>query len=107
MKKEVMSTERLMASLAIPDLTDSHIGLHAINIVVKKVQEGLKKVYSGIPIEEIRTNPEVTIKENFDNLLFPIDNAGRSSRYTRYVTPNTVLRTHWQVPHILDTDSQI
>lgn len=94
MQKEIMSPERLKASLAIPDLTDPRNGIHAINIVVNRVQEGLKKVYSGIPVEEIRINHEVTLKENFDNLLFPIDNAGRSSRYTRYVTPDTVLRTH-------------
>lgn len=94
MQKEIMSPERLKASLAIPDLTDSRNGIHAINIVVNMVQEGLKKAYSGIPVEEIRINPEVTTKENFDDLLFPIDNVGRSSRYTRYSTINTVLRTH-------------
>ena len=94
MKKEIMSPERLAASLAVLDLTDPQNGIHAINIVVNKVREGLKKTYPGIPVEEVRVSPEITIKENFDDLLFPIDNAGRSSRYTRYVNDNTVLRTH-------------
>jgi len=94
MKKEIMSPERLRASLAIPDLTDQRNGIHAINIVVNNVKQALEKSYVGVIIEEVRSNPEVSVKENFDDLLFPADNAGRSSRYTRYVTEGTILRTH-------------
>jgi phenylalanyl-tRNA synthetase alpha chain len=94
MKREIMSPEKLAASLAIPDLTDPRNGIHAINIVVKKIRRELKKTYSEIPVEEVRINPKVSVKENFDDLLFPADNAGRSSRYTRYVNPDVVLRTH-------------
>lgn len=91
---EIMSPERLTASLAIPDLTDSKNGIHAINLVVEKVKKALEIAYPKTVIEEIRANPVVSVKENFDNLLFPADNAGRSSRYTRYVSSDTVLRTH-------------
>lgn len=94
MKKEVMSLERLKASLAVSDLTDSNNGIHAINILVSNVKLALEKSYAGAVVEEVRSNPEVSLQENFDNLLFPLDNAGRSSRYTRYVTKDTVLRTH-------------
>lgn len=94
MKKETMSPERLKASLAVPDLTDPRNGIHAINIVTSNVKRALEKTYSGVVVEEVRSNPEVSSKENFDDLLFPSDNAGRSSRYTRYVTEDTVLRTH-------------
>ena len=94
MKKEIMSPERLAASLAILDLTDPKNGIHAINIVASNVVRALEKTYRGVIVEEVRSVPEVSVKENFDDLLFPTDNAGRSSRYTRYVTEDTVLRTH-------------
>ncbi len=94
MKKEIMSPERLAASLAIRDLTDPKNGIHAINIMVTEVKEGLKRAYPEVLIEEIRTSPEVSVRENFDDLLFPADNVGRSSRYTRHVSHDTVLRTH-------------
>ena len=89
-----MSPERLKASLAVPDLTDPKNGIHAINIVAGNVKQALEKSYAGAIVEEVRSNPEVSSRENFDDLLFPSDNAGRSSRYTRYVTENSVLRTH-------------
>lgn len=94
MKKEVMSPERLVASLAVPDLTDLQNGVHAINLVAYKIKQALEKSYVQTAIEEVRIRPEVPAKDNFDNLLFPTDNAGRSSRYTRYVAPDIVLRTH-------------
>lgn len=94
MKKEVMSPERLAASLDIPDLTDPKNGIHAINLLVQKVRQALEVTYIGTPVEEIRTDPIVSVKENFDDLLFPEDNTGRSSRYTRYVSTDKILRTH-------------
>ena len=89
-----MSSERLKASLAIPDLTDPRNGIHAINIIIEKIVTAMKKGNPDSSIEEIRGDPRVSIKDNFDDLLFPKDNAGRSSRYTRYVSEDTVLRTH-------------
>ncbi len=89
-----MSPERLAASLDILDLTDPKNGSHAINLVVQKVRQTLEFTYIGTPVEEIRTDPIVSVKENFDDLLFPKDNPGRSSRYTRYVSEDRILRTH-------------
>lgn len=94
MRKEVMTPERLASSLAIPDLTDQRNGVHAINLVVRNMRQALESTFMGVPVEEIRTDPMVSVKANFDDLLFPADNAGRSSRYTRYATPDMVLRTH-------------
>jgi len=94
MKKEVMSNERREASLSVPDLTDPKNGVHVINIIVERVQKALEKAYPETNVQELRTSPIVTVEENFDALLFPQDNSGRSSRYTRYVTEDTVLRTH-------------
>lgn len=94
MKKEIMSSDRLAASLAVTDLTDPRNGVHAVNLLVDKIQRALALAYTSTTVEEIRTAPQVSVADNFDNLLFPADNAGRSSRYTRYVNAETVLRTH-------------
>ncbi len=94
MKKEIMSPKRAQESLAIPDLTNYKNGIHAINIVVEKIKRALKKTYKETDIVELRSSPIVSVKENYDDLLVPGDNPGRSSRYTRYINENTVLRTH-------------
>jgi phenylalanyl-tRNA synthetase alpha chain len=94
MDRTVMSPERLKASLAIPDLTDSQSCIHAVNIIVGQIKNALKKAYEAFLFEEIRRSPLVSVKENFDDLLFPAENLGRSSRYTRYADEQTVLRTH-------------
>lgn len=94
MKKEIMSLERLAASLTITDLTDPGHVVHAVNLLVGKIQKALALAYTSATVEEVRVPPQVSVADNFDNLLFPADNAGRSSRYTRYVNAETVLRTH-------------
>jgi len=91
MKKEIMSPKRLVASLAIRDLTDPKNGIHAINLIIQKVELALKEAYSETIIEEIRTDPIVSVKNNFEDLLFPEDNLGRSSRYTRRILPRLFL----------------
>lgn len=88
-----MSPERLNAALAIADLSVSGSG-HAISLVVGKIKQALERVYPETKIRAHRISPIVSVKENFDDLLFPADNAGRSSRYTRYVSAEKILRTH-------------
>lgn len=94
---EIMSEEHLSASLSITDLTNPVNGIHAINIVVEKIREGLMLAYPETSLEELRVGPVVSVKENYDKLLFPADNAGRSSRYTRYVSQDSILMTHTSV----------
>lgn len=94
MKKDIMSPERRAQSLAMVDLSDPKNGVHAINLVVSNVHKALATTYPEAELQEVRTDPVVPIKENYDDLLFPADNAGRSSRYTRYVSETELLRTH-------------
>lgn len=108
MERETMSAERLRASLAIPDLSDHTNGIHAINILAGNIRQALERSYTEASVEEVRLDPRVTVRENFDDLLFPADNAGRSSRYTRYVSEDIVLRTHTSsaIPSWLKNASQ-
>lgn len=94
MLQEIMSAERLTASLSLPDLSCSKNGVHAINVLMEKIKNSLGAMQTPVSLEVYRSDPIVTVKENFDDLLFPADNVGRSSRYTRYVSPTKVLRTH-------------
>ena len=106
MKKDIMSPEQLAKSLSIPDLSDPTNGVHAINLMLEKLRAYLTKkaVRNGWPTPEVRhSSPVTSIANNFDRLLFPEDNAGRSSVYTRYPSKQTVLRTHTSamIPDIL------
>ncbi len=110
MKVELMSPERLEASLAVIDYSDPVNGLHVINIVKGMILTALEAKYGAIVADEYRIDPRVTVEDNYDALLFPADNAGRSSRYTRYVTPDIVLRTHTSaaIPQWLrETDREV
>ena len=104
MKNEVMSPERLAASLAILDLTDPKNGIHVINLAIDKIRRCLGSK-EGWPKPEIkRSSPITSVARNYDRLRFPADNPGRSPRYTRYISENSILRTHTSemVPDILD-----
>ncbi len=103
MRIEVMTERRLRETLAIPDLSDPKNGIHAINLVVQKLVTGFIELADWPTPEVVRTNPITTVANNFDRLRFPKDNTGRSSIYTRYVSHDTVLRTHTSamIPDVL------
>lgn len=94
MKKEIMSEEKRGRSLSVTDLTDPQNGVHAINLVVQRVIDCLNAVDGWPDVDIQRMSPVTSVANNFDRLLFPKDNLGRSSTYTRYVSADEVLRTH-------------
>ena len=107
MKKEIMSKEKLAASLAISDLSDPANGIHAVNLMLEKLRLYFvnKAENIGWPMPEIRrSSPITSIENNFDRLLFPVDNATRSSIYTRYISEDLILRGHTAsiIPDILE-----
>lgn len=64
---------------------------HPLAIVKEKVFEyfqGLNFVCKDIP------NPIVTVKQNFDELGFPMDHAGRTLNDSYYINRDWMLRTH-------------
>lgn len=89
-----MLPEDLESSLAVSDLTDPSNGIHAINLTLTSIIEGLQSIL-GWPVPEVhRHHPIVSVEENFDRLYFPSDNLSRSSVYARYVSLTHLLRTH-------------
>jgi len=94
LKFEVSPNEIIEKLLEVIDLTASkehkqHIIQGIFNNIILKLEDAK---FSNVRV--IRNNPIVTAQDNFDNLLFPAGNPGRSSTYTRYVDDNHVLRTH-------------
>ena len=75
------------------DLTNPANGIHAINLIVYKIAESLYK--SDYPEPTIwRSSPVTTVTNNFDKLHFPTESLSRSPKYTRYLSKDTLLRTH-------------
>ena len=102
LKREISSPELIEKALNIEDLTADG-STHAINLVRLSVQEQLE--LANFPnLTVVRDNPIVSVEDNFDKLLFPADNMGRSSIYTRYVNSEHVLRTHTSasIPSLLE-----
>lgn len=66
---------------------------HAINKVYRKIVDRIRDTNPDSEILVWRQDPIVTIEDNYDNLLIPADNIGRSSTYTHYVDNDRLLRT--------------
>ncbi len=81
--------------LTVTDLTKSEKNNedHIIYKIFKNIETALA-LHEFENISIIRKDPVVSVSDNFDNLLFPPGNSGRSSTYTRYIDDNHVLRTH-------------
>jgi len=75
---------------------------HAINLAVELIKERLTAAWAT-DLRVHRLPPLTTVRYNYDMLYYPEDNASRSPRYSRYVTEDTLLRTHTSamIPQLL------
>src|SRR5262245_38366491 len=90
-------------ALALRDLTDRALGEHAVQVLVDEVLTALERRW-GIPIRRHRANPVVPVTDNYDRLGYAADAVARDVRYSRYVGPGLMLRSHTSamVPPLLD-----
>ena len=79
-------------SLALRDLTDAALGPHAMQLLVHDAIAALRTAWR-CPVIVYRAPPLVALSDNYDDLGYPPDGAARDARYTRYLTPELVLRT--------------
>lgn len=114
MKRELLSPERLAWSLSTKDLTVESNGPnkkpHAMFLVVRKIIDALALKSSWPEPDVWRLDPRTTIANNFDILQFPLDNEGRSSEHTRYISETKILRTHTSAiipPYLRHLSTQI
>lgn len=78
--------------LALRDLTDAALGPHAMQLLVQHALDALRLAWN-CPVVVYRAPPLVPSADNYDDLGYPPDGASRDARYTRYLTPELLLRT--------------
>ncbi len=100
-----LSKEIIEKSLGVEDLTQKQG--HAINLLVKKLQEALEEKYQ-IKADIQRGSPIVSKEDNYDALGYPKDEVTLSQRYTRYISSDLILRTQMTsvIPSLLKSYSQ-
>ena len=92
MPHAILTPDALRTALALRDLTDPAQGPHAMQLVVEAAVAALRDRW-GCPVHLERAAPVVAVADNYDRLLYPPGAAARDARYTRYASPDAVLRT--------------
>lgn len=90
---EPLTVDALVAALSVRDLTDPHQGAHAIQRIIDDALGALERLW-GAPARLDRSRPVVAVEDNYDRLGYPTAAVARDARYTRYVSPTTMLRSH-------------
>ena len=88
----LLDRDALARALAVRDLADPAQGPHAMQRLLDHVRDVLARRW-GCAVRVHRAHPVVSVEDNYDRLLYPAGGAARDARYTRYVTPATLLRT--------------
>jgi len=98
-----LSPAQREAALARRDLTDPAAGDHAIQHVVDRIERGLTEAW-GVPVRRDPGHRIVTIADNYDRLRYDAAAVTRDRRYSRYVDPERMLRSHTtaRIPALLD-----
>lgn len=98
-----LAPEEARRALALRDLTDPALGEHALQHLVDEVLTALERRWA-IPVRRHRANPVVPVADNYDRLGYPADAVARDVRYSRYLGPGLMLRSHTSamVPPLLD-----
>ena len=99
-----LTPSELSQHLAIRDLSDPEHGPHAMQQLLASVLDALAQEW-GIPIETVRQSPIVPVENNYDMLGFDPSAVTRDERYSRYLSPTVMLRSHTSasVPWVLST----
>ena len=93
MPRLVLDADAARHALSLRDLTDPAAGPHAMQLLVEAVTRRLQSAWRCAVIIH-RASPVVTVADNYDRLHYPPGGAARDSRYTRYLSETTLLRTH-------------
>lgn len=90
-------------ALTLRDLTDPAEGPHAIQLVLDDVVGALRDAW-GCSVRVVRNPPIVAVRDNYDRLRYRRGDVTRDRRYTRYLSPTTMLRSHTtaELPRLLE-----
>lgn len=90
---DYLTSDQLCRALNLRDLTDPAQGSHAIQALLDSVVTGLQTEW-GSTIRSVRDSPIVPVRENYDRLGYDPGDVTRARRYTRYIGPTVMLRSH-------------
>lgn len=89
----LLSARDLADDLELRDLTDPAAGTHAMQVLLADAVNALAHQW-GCATETHRPRPLVAIEDNYDRLGYDPAAIARDSRYTRYSSETTMLRSH-------------
>lgn len=100
---DYLTPDHLHRALSLRDLTDPAQGEHAIQTLLTTVVHALRSTWQNT-VRYVRTPPIVAVSENYDRLGYDPEDVTRARRYTRYVSPTAMLRSHTsaQIPTALE-----
>ena len=90
---DYLTSDQLNHALNLRDLTDPAQGRHAIQALLASVVRALQPEW-GASVRYVRHSPVVPVRENYDRLGYGPDDVTRARRYTRYLSPTVMLRSH-------------
>jgi phenylalanyl-tRNA synthetase alpha chain len=98
-----LSTEELERALALRDLTDRAAGEHTVQQVVAGIERAVGTAWR-VPVRHAPGPRVVPVADNYDRLRYDRDAVTRDRRYSRYVGPGRMLRSHTTaaIPGLLD-----
>lgn len=103
-----MNTTYLIAAdlhraLTLRDLSDPAQGPHAMQVLLDQVVSALTTVWA-CRTTTVLNPPVVAVRDNYDRLGFDAADVTRDARYTRYISPTTMLRSHTSadIPNTLE-----
>ena len=90
-------------ALTLRDLSNPEQGPHAMQILLGRIVSALTTAWA-CTTTTVRNPPIVAVRDNYDRLGFDAGDITRDARYTRYISPTTMLRSHTSadIPHALE-----
>lgn len=88
-----LNPTELHHALTIRDLSDPAGGPHAMQVLLHSVTNALAGSWQ-VPHRVIRDSPLVSVADNYDRLGFTASDVTRDQRYSRYISPTVMLRSH-------------
>ena len=93
MNTTYLTAADLHHALTMRDLSDPAQGPHALQILLDDVVRALQAAWYCTTVT-VRNPPVVAVRDNYDRLGYDGADVTRDARYTRYVSPTTMLRSH-------------
>ncbi|GAA1761250.1 hypothetical protein [Kocuria aegyptia] len=88
-----ITPDQLARALTLRDLSDPAQGAHSMQLLLDDLVAALQHRWSS-SVRLVRHPPLVAVHDNYDRLGYDPGDVTRAQRYTRYVSPTVVLRTH-------------